>query len=76
MIPLFYGEEGGGGGLRTNNRALSLKMSAIEPGGLSDWAETLWETPRYKMSAENSTKRCDEGNEILRQEPEHSHAKW
>lgn len=58
MIPLFYGEEAGGG-LRTNNRALSLEMSAVTPGDCPTGQRHFRKKPRYKMTVENSMKPCD-----------------
>lgn len=64
MIPLFYEEEGGGG-LRTNNRALSLEMSAVMPGDCPTGRRHFHKKPRYKMSVENSIKLFDEGSEMF-----------
>lgn len=62
LIPLFYGEEGGGG-LTSNNSALSLEMSAVTPGDCPTGQRHFRKKPRYKISVENSMKPCDEGNE-------------
>lgn len=64
LIPLFYGEEGGGG-LRTDNRALSLEMSAVTLGDCPTGQRHFRKKPRYKMSVENGMKLCDEGNETV-----------
>ena len=63
LIPLFYGEEGGGG-LRSNNRPLSLEMSAVTPGDSPTGQRHFHKKPRYKMSVENNMKLCEEGNEM------------
>lgn len=71
MIPLFYREEGGGG-LRSNNRSLSLEMSAVTLGDCPTGQRHFCKKPRYKMSVENSMKFCDKCNETLRHRPETS----